>query len=74
MAQNNSRSMNGDLTAGMTDGGYKKLATRERGGVVEGTTQVARRGMIPENPLEDWYGLVEDPMKVRPDGVPARGR
>jgi len=68
MAQNASRSMSADLTEGMTDGAYKKLHTRERGGVVETTTDKARQGMIPGNPMEDWYGITEAGVFVRPDG------
>jgi hypothetical protein len=70
---NSSRSMSRDLDAGLTDGKYKKVATRERGGVVEATTALNRAGMDPGNVLADWYGEgVEDPIKIRPDGRPSR--
>jgi hypothetical protein len=72
MATNQDRSLNGDLSEGMTDGAYKKIATRERGGQVEMTTAVARKGMDNPNPLANWYGEVEKPVKVRPDGLIAR--
>lgn len=72
MAVNQTRRLNGDLTEGMTDGAYKKINTRERGGDVEYTTAIARKGMIPGNPLDDWYGITETPLKVRPDGKHAR--
>jgi len=72
MAVNQQRRLNGDLSEGMTDGKYKKVNTRERGGLVEHSTALNRAGMDPSNPLVDWYGMgVEDPVKVRPDGRPA---
>lgn len=71
MAVNEQRRMNGDLSEGMTDGKYKKIATAMRGGLVEHTTALNRAGMDNPNPLANWYGEVEDPIKVRPDGRPA---
>lgn len=71
MAVNDRRSMNRDLSEGMTDGKYKKIDTRERGGEVERTTALNRAGLTPRTPLADYYGITEDPVKVRPDGRPA---
>lgn len=68
MGVNKSRSMNLDLTEGMTDGKYKKIATNERGGRVEHATALNRAALQGSNPLTNWYGMVEAPMKVRPDG------
>ena len=59
-----SRSMNADLSEGLTDGKYKKVHSRERGGVVEATTQQARVD------LDDvYYGIHEKQVKVAPDGL-----
>lgn len=64
MAVNSSRSQNRDLTEGMTDGKYKKLATRERGGEIDHATAMSRKHLSPV-----FYGdQVEAPIKVRPDG------
>lgn len=71
MAVNESRSMNRDLSEGMTDGSYKKRdgSQEARGGDVETTTDRRRDGMVPDNLLADWYGLgVEAYSKTRPDG------
>lgn len=57
-----SRSMNGDLNEGLTDGKYKKVV-HDRGGVVEHTTIASR------DDLKDvWYGIHEAAVKERPDG------
>lgn len=62
MAMPNSRSMNGELSEGMTDGKYKKVVNN-RGGQVQLTTTESR------DDLKDvWYGIHEQPAKVRPDG------
>lgn len=56
------RSLNGDLFEGMTDGKYKKLRMN-RGGTCEELTYQERR------PLNDiWYGIHEIAEKVLPDG------
>ena len=70
MAENTSRSQNRDLSEGMTDGKYKKIATRERGGVVEAATALSRKhlGGGTAGAWADYYGMVEAPVKVRPDG------
>lgn len=70
MAANESRSQNRDLSEGMTDGKYKKIATRERGGEVEHATALNRKhlGGGASGALADYYGMVEAPVKVRPDG------
>lgn len=64
MAVNNSRSMNGDLAEGMSDQKYKKIASSERGGVVDPATYLNRAS------LDDlYYGLHEARTKVLPDGT-----
>ena len=69
MAENTSRSMNRDLDEGLTDGKYKKRATRERGGQIDPATLMNRRDLN-----DIWYGVhAEAPIKVRPDGKVARG-
>lgn len=62
MATNDSRSMNHDLSEGMTDGKYKKIATNERGGNVDPATAKARVHLYPAH-----YGFIEAPVKVRGD-------
>jgi hypothetical protein len=64
MAVNNSRRMNADLDEGMSDGSYKKIATRERGGVVEDVNQRARKDLFPH-----YYDEVEASVKLLPDGT-----
>lgn len=64
MAANLTRSMNGDLAEGMSDGKYKKVATAERGGVIDGATYLNRAA------LDDlYYGIHEARTKVLPDGT-----
>lgn len=61
---NDGRSMNAELSEGSTDGKYKKIATNQRGGIVEPTTYENRRH------LNDYYwGLHEVNPKVAPDGL-----
>lgn len=63
MAVNQSRSLNGELGEGATDGKYKKVLKTDRGGVVEPNLAAERRQL-------DWYyGINEAPTKIRPDGV-----
>lgn len=62
MVYANSRSMNGELNEGATDGKYKKV-TPNRGGHVEHTTQQERDDL-----KDTWYGIHEMGTKVRPDG------
>lgn len=58
-----SRSMNNDLSEGMTDGKYKKVSPN-RGGTVEHTAQTERAD------LDDLYfGIHEKQVKVAPDGL-----
>lgn len=71
MGMNASRNMNRDLSEGMTDGKYKKINTRERGGEIDPATRLNRKHLSaagPYGPLADYYGMVEAPVKVRPDG------
>lgn len=68
MATNESRSMNRDLSEGMTDGKYKKLVTRERGGVVDPLTEESRRDLSRIN-----YDREQAPVMLRPDGKVFRG-
>ena len=64
MAVNGSRSMNGDLAEGMSDGKYKKVATAERGGVIDPATYLNRGA------LDDlYYGVHEAQTKVLSDGT-----
>ena len=64
MAVNNSRSMNGNLAEGATDQKYKKVATADRGGVIDPATYLNRSG------LDDlYYGIHEARTKVLPDGT-----
>ena len=61
MARNDSRSLNGDLAEGMTDGKYKKIAM-DRGGEVGQATWRERMH------LDDiWHGLHEVKTKILPD-------
>lgn len=63
MAANYTRSMNGDLAEGMTDGKYKKI-TQDRGGDVGTATFRARKD------LDDiWHGMHELQTKTLPDGT-----
>jgi len=55
------RSMNAELSEGMTDGKFKKVV-QDRGGFVEPATYASR------SELHDiWYGIHEEPNKMRPD-------
>lgn len=56
------RSMNADLSEGMTDGKYKKVVT-DRGGFVEPTTYEDRKDLFPFL----YGGIYEETNKVRPD-------
>lgn len=67
MAYPLSRSMTGDLREGMTDGTYKKVNSRERGGDVERTTQSSR-----EDLPDVYYGFHEAQFKEFPDGSGCR--
>ena len=55
------RSANAELAEGLTDGKYKKVI-RNRGGVVEATTHLARADLA-----DVWFGIHEAPGKVDPD-------
>lgn len=58
-----SRSMNSELSEGMTDGKYKKVV-RDRGGVVDAGTLTERAD------LDDrYFGIHEKQVKVAPDGL-----
>lgn len=56
------RSCNNELSAGMTDGKYKKVIA-DRGGEVEHTFVENRRHLI-----DGYYGVHESPSMMRPDG------
>ena len=62
MAFPQSRSMNGDLNEGATDGKYKKVI-RDRGGYIDPGTTLNRLELD-----DHFYGIHEDRSKVRPDG------
>lgn len=63
MAENISRSLNGDLAEGATDSKYKKVVN-DRGGVVDAATYLDR------SHLDDlYYGIHEARTKVLPDGT-----
>lgn len=64
MAVNNSRGMNANLAEGMSDSKYKKVATADRGGVIDAATYTSR------SQLDDlYYGLHEARTKILPDGT-----
>lgn len=64
MAVNISRSLNTELGEGMVDGKYKKVDSRERGGVIDPVTHASRQHLN-----DIWYGVnTEAHVKVRPDG------
>lgn len=63
MAINLSRSLNGDLHEGMTDGRYRKVVPN-RGGEVEETFKANRTGLNPD--IYDHI-LVEQSAKTLPD-------
>ena len=58
-----SRSMNAELSEGMTDGKYKKVV-RDRGGVVEASTYTERADLN-----DRYFGIHEKQVKVAPDGL-----
>ncbi len=61
------RSMNAELSEGMTDGKYKKVV-QNRGGFVDPSAYADRRDLS-----DVWYGgIYEEPSKVRPDGEVVR--
>lgn len=55
------RSMNANLTDGMTEGGHKRLS-RNRGGFVEETTNIARQHLYG-----DSYSITETHRPTRAD-------
>lgn len=57
-----SRSMNGDLAEGMSDGKYKKICPN-RGGITESDLAAAERWDLDDV----WYGIHEAPVKRLPD-------
>lgn len=59
------RSVNAELSEGMTDGAFKKVI-RDRGGFP--TDQMAERHFLHDV----WYGIHEAPVKTRPDGLQVR--
>ena len=61
MATAPSRSVNAELSEGMTDGKYKKVVT-DRGGFAEHTTYLERQDLN-----DVWHGIHEEPDKVLPD-------
>lgn len=63
MAYAPSRSMNAELSEGMTDGSYKKVV-QNRGGVVSPKTYEARGDLN-----DAYYGIHEKAAKVLPDGL-----
>jgi hypothetical protein len=64
MAFPTSRSMNGELDEGATDGKYKKIVVNRGGlGVAHSETVRARADLH-----DVWYGRHEAAVKVRPDG------
>ena len=66
-----SRSVNIELRQGMTDGAYKQVV-KDRGGVVEGGTYDARRGIVEEadKELPAALGTFRSPYAVQ---TPAPG-
>ena len=62
MAYPNARSCNAELTAGMTDGKYKKVAM-DRGGEVELLAPAERQQLA-----DVWQGIHEAPEMMTPDG------
>jgi hypothetical protein len=63
MAFPQSRSMNGSLSEGATDGKYKKI-NPNRDGTVDPATAENRLDLS-----DQWYGLREKRVKVAPDGL-----
>ncbi len=58
--------MNAELNEGATDGAHKKVI-RDRGGIgVTDTLTVRTRADLSDV----WYGIHEQPVKLRPDGKP----
>lgn len=63
MAYAPTRSMNAEISEGMTDGKYKKVVMN-RGGIVDAGTLRERAD------LDDrYYGIHEKQVKVTPDGL-----
>lgn len=62
MAYPQTRSMNGDLSEGLTDGKYKKVVNNRA--EAEPTTQVARHDLN-----DRYFGIHEAPVKTFPDGL-----
>lgn len=62
MAYAPSRSMNGDLNEGATDGKYKKFV-QDRGGAIDPATVQSRKDLEGT-----WFGVTEKQPKVRGDG------
>jgi hypothetical protein len=54
--------MNSELLEGMTDGSFKKVVA-DRGGSVEGTTNLIRKALH-----DTWYGIHEVAQKPVQDG------
>lgn len=63
MAFPQSRSMNGSLSEGSTDGKYKKV-NPNRDGVVDPLTAESRLELD-----DNWYGVREKRVKLSPDGL-----
>lgn len=64
MAVNNTRSMNGDLAEGLSDGTYKKIAMDRSKTPNDDSTWAARRDLAPIH-----YGFREQKTKVLGDGT-----
>lgn len=60
------RSMNAELSEGMTDGKYKKVV-QNRGGFVDPTTYQERADLN-----DRWYGIHEQDKKALPDTLVTR--
>lgn len=56
------RSMNSELSEGMTDGKYKKVV-QNRGGAIDAMTYQERSDLY-----DTWHGIHESALKHRPDG------
>lgn len=63
MAHNQSRSLNGDLAEGMSDGKYKKVVM-DRGGAIDAATYADRAALN-----DVYYGIHELRTKILPDGT-----
>jgi len=62
MAYPQTRSMNGDLSEGLTDGKYKKVINNRAN--AEPTTQAGRTDLFDRH-----FGIHEAPVKSHPDGL-----